>query len=84
MPRTEVEFTNRVEYLSILDETGNVDLELEPDLPDELLLKFYRAMVSGRRFDERMLNLQRQGRIGTFPPIKGQEASQLGRIMTTR
>ncbi len=28
--------------------------------------KFHRAMVLGRRFDERMLSLQRQGRIGTL------------------
>jgi pyruvate dehydrogenase E1 component alpha subunit len=35
-------------------------------------------MLLGRRLDERMLRLQRQGRIGTFAPIKGQEASQLG------
>ena len=34
-------------------------------------------MVLARRFDERMLTLQRQGRIGTFAPIKGQEA-QIG------
>jgi pyruvate dehydrogenase E1 component alpha subunit len=37
-------------------------------------------MLLGRRFDERMLDLQRQGRIGTFPPIKGQEAAQMGSI----
>lgn len=80
MPRNEIELPYRVEYLSILDENGKVDKELEPDLPDDLLLKLHRAMLSGRRFDERMLNLQRQGRIGTFAPIKGQEASQLGAV----
>ncbi len=31
-------------------------------------------MLLSRRFDERMLILQRQGKIGTFAPIKGQEA----------
>ena len=31
-------------------------------------------MLLGRRFDERMLILQRQGKIGTFAPVKGQEA----------
>lgn len=35
-------------------------------------------MLLARRFGERLLNLQRQGRIGTFPPIKGQEAAHLG------
>jgi pyruvate dehydrogenase E1 component alpha subunit len=37
-------------------------------------------MLLSRRFDERMLSLQRQGRIGTFGPIKGQEASQIGAV----
>ena len=39
-------------------------------------------MLLGRRLDERMLKLQRQGRIGTFAPIKGQEASQIGSVST--
>src|SRR5439155_163718 len=42
------------------------------------------AMLLGRRLDERMVRLQRQGRIGTFAPIKGQEASQLGSVCTLR
>ena len=80
MPRKEIDLPYRVDYLSILDEHGNVDKDIEPDLPEELLLKLHRAMLLGRRFDERMLILQRQGRIGTFGPIKGQEASQIGAI----
>jgi len=82
MPRKEIELPYSIEHLSILDQDGNLDSDLEPDISDELLLKLFKAMLSGRRFDERMLNLQRQGRIGTFPPIKGQEASQLGAVAT--
>jgi pyruvate dehydrogenase E1 component alpha subunit len=37
-------------------------------------------MLLSRRFDERLLMLQRQGRIGTFAPIKGQEAAQIGAV----
>jgi pyruvate dehydrogenase E1 component alpha subunit len=37
-------------------------------------------MLLGRRFDERMLKLQRSGKIGTFAPIQGQEAAQLGAV----
>ncbi len=84
MPREEIELQHKIEYLSILDEDGNLDRELEPDLPDALLLKLHRAMLLGRRFDERMLRLQRQGRLGTFPPIKGQEAAHLGAVATLR
>ncbi|WP_051305501.1 pyruvate dehydrogenase (acetyl-transferring) E1 component subunit alpha [Desulfogranum mediterraneum] len=80
MPREKLVIADSIERLSILDDKGQLDRELEPDIPEELLLKLYRYMLLGRRFDERMLDLQRQGRIGTFPPIKGQEASQLGAI----
>ncbi len=81
MPKKPILFSHQPESLSILDEKGNVDKELEPELSEEFLLKLYRSMLQGRRFDERMLNLQRQGRIGTFPPLVGQEASQLGAVV---
>jgi len=80
MPRKKISIAEKIEYLSILDDKGHVDKKLEPDIPADLLLKLYRAMLLARRFDERLLNLQRQGRVGTFPPIKGQEAAQLGSV----
>jgi pyruvate dehydrogenase E1 component alpha subunit len=80
MPRHEIDLPCRVESLSILDENGELDKTLEPDMPDELLLKLHRAMLFARRFDERKLTLQRQGKMGTFGPIKGQEASQIGAV----
>lgn len=79
MPTREIDLPYRVQYLSILDQNGQIDKSLEPQLSDELLLKLYRAMLLGRRFDERMLILQRQGKIGTFAPVKGQEA-QVGAV----
>lgn len=84
MPRETVELSHQVEWLSILDEDGNLDEALEPALDDDVLLRLHRTMLLGRRFDERMLKLQRQGRIGTFAPIKGQEASQLGAVAALR
>jgi pyruvate dehydrogenase E1 component alpha subunit len=84
MPRTEIELPCHVDHVSILDETGEVDKNLEPTLPTEMLLKLHRYMLLGRRFDEHLLSLQRQGRIGTFAPIKGQEASQLGAVAVLR
>src|SRR5688572_5973447 len=82
MPRTSLEPRFQVEYLSILDSDGNLDAALEPDLSDAELRRMHRAMVLGRRLDERMIRLQRQGRIGTFAPIKGQEAAQIGSACT--
>src|SRR5215475_773442 len=84
MPRTPLEPRFTIEHLSILDSDGNLDTALEPDIAPDELKRMYRAMVLGRRLDERMVRLQRQGRIGTFPPIKGQEASQIGSVATLR
>ncbi|TCS95981.1 pyruvate dehydrogenase (acetyl-transferring) E1 component subunit alpha [Hazenella coriacea] len=39
---------------------------------------FYRWMTKIRLFDRRAVLLQRQGRIGTYAPLEGQEASQVG------
>jgi pyruvate dehydrogenase E1 component alpha subunit len=73
MPRqTLAEF--QVESLQILDEHGNLDQKLAPELAPEELLRLYRGMVRARELDERMLKLQRQGRLGTFGPCTGQEA----------
>jgi pyruvate dehydrogenase E1 component alpha subunit len=82
MPRTPIEPQCPTERLSILDSDGLLDAELEPKIAPDDLKRLYRAMVLGRRLDERMLKLQRQGRIGTFAPIKGQEASQIGTVFT--
>jgi pyruvate dehydrogenase E1 component alpha subunit len=80
MPRKTLDLPESVEYLSVLDEEGNVDEELLPDLPEDLLKRMLRSMLRGRFFDEKRLQLQRQGRIGTFAPGRGQEASQIGAV----
>ncbi|MGC8494661.1 MAG: pyruvate dehydrogenase (acetyl-transferring) E1 component subunit alpha [Syntrophobacteraceae bacterium] len=77
MPTREIDLIHHIRYLSILDQEGRIDEALDPQLSEDLLRKLYRAMVLARRFDERMLILQRQGKIGTFAPVKGQEA-QIG------
>ena len=78
MPRKEIDIDQVVQHLSILDENGNLDQELEPDIDDELMLEMHRTMLFSRRFDEALLKWQRQGRIGTFAPVSGQEAAQVG------
>ena len=49
-----------------------------PDLSDERFRTLYRDLVTTRRFDERAVSLQRQGRIGTYAPCAGQEGSAVG------
>lgn len=63
-----------VNYLQVLDENGKLDAKLDPKLSDDQLLEMHRWMRLARAMDERMLKLQRQGRLGTFPPCTGQEA----------
>lgn len=77
MPITQID-TFSIERLQILDEKGNVDKALEPKLSNEELKRIYYLMLLSRAFDEKAINLQRQGKIGTFAPVKGQEASQIG------
>ncbi len=69
----------KIEYLQILDENGRCDGKLMPkEINKEMIKDMYKWMVISRAFDEKELSLQRQGRIGTFAQIKGQEASQVG------
>jgi pyruvate dehydrogenase E1 component alpha subunit len=69
-------FTTR--RLSILDENGQADESLILPYADDELIRAYELMVLARTFDERALSLQREGRLGTYPPIRGQEAAQVG------
>jgi pyruvate dehydrogenase E1 component alpha subunit len=65
-----------VKRLEILAPDGTVDAALMPKVSDDLLLKMYRLMFQIRHFDERAILLQRSGRLGTYPMITGQEATQ--------
>ncbi len=67
-----------VNRLAILDEKGNADANLVPSISDAELKRMYETLVLARTFDQRALNLQREGRLGTYPSILGQEASQVG------
>ena len=77
MPRTQV-YNAITERLEILDPNGTVDETLMPELSADAMCEIYRDMVRMRAMDDKALKLQRQGRMGTWPPIKGQEAIQAG------
>ena len=49
-----------------------------PSLASKDLLRLYRVMLLNRRVDERMITLQRQGRIGFYVGSIGEEASIIG------
>ncbi len=68
----------RTERLEILDRSGKADEALLPKLSSEEMASLYKLMVRMRRFDEKALALQRQGRMGTWGSVRGQEACQAG------
>jgi pyruvate dehydrogenase E1 component alpha subunit len=49
-----------------------------PSLSDAELVRLYRTMILSRELDERMVVLQRQGRIGFYVGAVGEEASIVG------
>ena len=62
----------------VLRDDGTVLPGADPKLPVATMLFLYEQMVQVREFDRRMLMLQRQGRIGFYGPILGQEAATVG------
>jgi len=62
----------------ILAEDGRAVKGREPELSPSDLRKLYALMVTTRAADLKALNLQRQGRMGTFAPSLGHEACQVG------
>jgi pyruvate dehydrogenase E1 component alpha subunit len=83
MPRRTLNLP-AIEHLSVLDSDGHLDRELEPQIPSDDLRRLYRTFLLARRLDERLLRLQRQGRIGTALPTKGHEAAVLGSAYALR
>src|SRR5688572_32580934 len=75
--------TEQLELKQVLDEGGNPVSEL-PALSDEQLQTLYRQMLRVRILDERMMTLQRQGRVGFYGTCTGQEAAFLGAAMALR
>ena len=66
------------EQVQVLDEDGRViEGASVPDLGADDLVEMYRQMRLARHFDQRAVSLQRQGRMGTYPPLSGQEGAQI-------
>jgi pyruvate dehydrogenase E1 component alpha subunit len=77
MPITDV-YSATTKRIEILDKDGKVDDALLPDLDDATLVRALELMMRMRGFDEKALTMQRQGRIGTYGSLRGQEAAQAG------
>ena len=68
------------EPVQLLDDQGVLhEVEGYPlDLKDEDFRNLYRYMVLARRVDKQAINLQRQGQLGVYASLLGQEAAQVG------
>ena len=77
MPEETIKSFN-VGYLQVLDDEGNADKGLMPGLSLGQIKELYELMVLIRAFDDKAFKLQRQGRLGTYLQVKGQEASEVG------
>ncbi len=67
----------------ILREDGTADPDRDPFLDSNKLVAMYEAMLRIRRIDERMLGKQRQGKVGFFGTITGQEATPTATAFAT-
>jgi 2-oxoisovalerate dehydrogenase E1 component alpha subunit len=67
-----------LDLMQIMPPEGQVDRKKDPSIPKEDLLKLYRLMILTRQLDDRMMKLQRQGRIAFYLQSTGEEAAILG------
>ena len=74
------------EYFSLLDPDGNLN-DIPPRAPllsGREMLSAYRLMLLARQADDWAVSLNRQGRMATYPPNKGQEANAVGAVLALR
>ena len=66
--------------VQLLDDEGTLhEVDGYPlDLKEEDFKNLYRFMVLARRVDKEAINLQRQGQLGVYASLLGQEAAQVG------
>lgn len=67
-----------IEPLQILKPDGTPTNQEMPNLTPEQLKQIMHKMVYTRVWDQRAISLNRQGRLGFYAPVAGQEASMLG------
>ncbi len=67
-----------IEPLQILKPDGTPTNQPFPDLNNDQLKQIMHKLVYTRVWDQRAISLNRQGRLGFYAPVAGQEASMLG------
>lgn len=78
IPKTKTIATFEIKYLQYLDEHFKPTQPFPEFATPETLLHLYRFMTLIRFLDTKAVNLQRQGKMGTYPSSRGQEAVSIG------
>ncbi|MER2262739.1 MAG: pyruvate dehydrogenase (acetyl-transferring) E1 component subunit alpha [Psychrobacillus sp.] len=69
----------------IMDDEGTLlDEQFKEQIEEILVKELYFHMLRIRTFDRKAINLQRQGRLGTYAPFEGQEAAQVGSALALK
>ncbi len=87
-PRVALEFEHD-DPVQLIDAEGHrlADSHYDPlvsDITDARLTDLYEDLVLVRRIDTEATALQRQGELGLWPPLLGQEAAQVGSARALR
>ncbi|MBK7398480.1 MAG: thiamine pyrophosphate-dependent dehydrogenase E1 component subunit alpha [Myxococcales bacterium] len=72
------------EPIRVIRDDGSLDPAWDPKLSDAQMVALYEQMVRTRIIDERLVTLQRQGRIGFHIGSLGEEATILGSAAACR
>lgn len=88
-PSEQAVLTRQRAMVQLVDETGerHADPDFDPyvaDVGTDELIALHRDMVVARRLDAEGTALQRQGELGLWPPLAGQEAAQVGSARALR
>jgi pyruvate dehydrogenase E1 component alpha subunit len=72
------------EVVKVQREDGSLNPAFDPHIDEELVVRIYKHMFLVRTLDERLVTLQRQGRIGFHIGSYGEEATVLGSAAALR
>ena len=73
-----------LDAVRVMRDDGTLDAAHDPHIEEDVVLRVYRHMVLVRTLDERLVTLQRQGRIGFHIGSYGEEAAVLGAAAAMR
>jgi len=81
---TQKKGNKSVAILQILKPDGSLVPSQSAPLDNDQIISAYKNMVLTRILDEKLIALQRQGRMGTYVSCSGQEACQVGSMAALR